>query len=151
MDVSPTPTQRHAKKSVNRGLAKPLGPIEFGNEFLGRNATVGIFQDRAEIAVTHFSVEAHAEPSSPAHVGRAKEAFGVGIDEGCLGAWRCGTPDAQNPVTVVIIHEHRDGFLAPHKKRRRAMAEPLGDFGEAQALFADSRKLFVVCFGAHRP
>ena len=39
----------------------------------------------------------------------------------------------------------------PTDWKMRTSAEPLGDFGKAQAFFSDSRKLFVVCFGVHRP
>ncbi len=50
---------------------------------------------------------------------------------------------------MVIIDKHRDRLFVAHEKRRCAMAQPFGHFGEAQAFSADARELAVTTVGAH--
>src|SRR6188472_3926222 len=67
------------------------------------------------------------------HVGRPKEAFGIGLNHLGLDPFGCGAPDCEPSVFVVIVEKHHEALLVADEERRSAMARAFRCLRQYQA------------------
>lgn len=103
-----------------------------------------VFDDRPVEAL----VQAHADPTTRSDVGRSKVHLGLALDKDFLDSRRCGQPDGQASVTVMVVEEGAKLPPSLDEEARRTVAHLLHSFGQGQATGSDGRQSVI---GAHGP
>src|SRR5438552_1539812 len=74
------------------------------------DSAVRVLHDARELVPVDAVVQADAEPAAVADVRRAEEPRRVGLHEQLLIPRTRGAPDAEDPVTVMIVEQHQKAF-----------------------------------------
>src|SRR5262249_47236890 len=113
-----------ARSALADRSAAQLALFESGQGALRSHLSVALEQQTRDDVPVHVAVEPDPDPSRRTDVGRREEDLGVLLHElGLLLEVRLA-PERDAAVTVVVVHEHREGLLAA-PPRRRAVREAL--------------------------
>src|SRR6516225_3825971 len=121
--------------AVTAAGPRPVGlAVEEGCQPVRGNGPVGVPAQLSDLGPVQVAVEADADPSPVADIGRPEEPAGLGGDEFVLGSGRARTPQVREVMIMVAGGPQRDErALPPDEPGRRAVAGPFGHLGQRQA------------------
>lgn len=109
-----------------------LLPVKHIQEPPRRHRAVGVNHQFPDLIPVEFNVQPHAEPTTMAHIRRAKETLRVPGNQELLRPGRCGTPERQY-IIMMMVGIHHECLLVAYEPGRFAMAEALGSLGKGEA------------------
>src|SRR6202035_3471353 len=100
----------------------------------GRDGPVGVPAYLSDLGPVQVTVQPHADPASPAHVGRPEEAAPLTGAELLLRSGQTRAPQVRKVVLVMAVGpQGHERLLVPDEPGRRAATEPLGQLRQRQA------------------
>src|SRR5438132_8912177 len=99
---------------------------------------VRVLDDSRDLVAVEAAVEADADPAAVPYIGGDVEALRVGLDQRRLHPRGCRADEREAAVAVVAVPDGREGTLASHEERRRAVRGPLARLGEPETDLTDA-------------
>ncbi len=84
-------------------------------ETLGSDHPIAVGDQLDDAFPVDPPIQTNAHPAPRSDIGRHKKLQGVGLYQYFLSSWRCFAPEREATIPVVIVHVHREVFLANPK------------------------------------